>query len=517
METIPPTHRPRKSPRARRFAFALAVLLFWLVMVGLLLRREAFLPTVTSTSAGDLRPSESWLAIRLSSGKTVGHAHLRTTLESRDGAPGARFAMSSSLALEMLGQPTTLDLEGWVWRATEVPRTDFSFTVGSADYDFQVVGQIADGTLRGEVISAGETVPLEFPVEDRLLFGAVPGAVLELPKLEVGEVARLETFDPLSLGRGTARLECLAHETLDLAGQPIATRHLLVSMSGFESHAWIDEEGQVVRAETPVGLVVERADSSVVRRIAQAEEGTTPGSGETDDDLLALTAIVPTGQRPFRGARAMTVRLTGIEGRTVPEDSSQRALGGGRYQLLADSSGPGTATGTDVEAPGPSADPGPDLEADAFVQSNHPVVRDRAESIVTGEDDPWQRALLLYEWVFTQIDKEPVLAVPSALEVLETRRGDCNEHTVLYTALARSVGLPTRIAIGVVWSDDLEGFYYHAWPKVLVDGVWRRLDPTLGQPVADATHLELLEGGIERWPQLLPYLGRLEIEIEAAE
>ena len=39
------------------------------------------------------------------------------------------------------------------------------------------------------------------------------------------------------------------------------------------------------------------------------------------------------------------------------------------------------------------------------------------------------------------------------------------------------------------------------------------MDPTLGQPLADATHIKLLNGGIESWPRLLPYLGKLEIEV----
>ena len=40
---------------------------------------------------------------------------------------------------------------------------------------------------------------------------------------------------------------------------------------------------------------------------------------------------------------------------------------------------------------------------------------------------------------------------------------------------------------------------------------------TLGQERADATHLALLEGGIETWPQLLPYLGKIELEILEVE
>ena len=64
------------------------------------------------------------------------------------------------------------------------------------------------------------------------------------------------------------------------------------------------------------------------------------------------------------------------------------------------------------------------------------------------------------------LEKKPTVSLPSALEVLKTRVGDCNEHTALYVAMARSLGLPARIAVGLVY---LRGaFYYHAWPEVYV-------------------------------------------------
>jgi hypothetical protein len=39
------------------------------------------------------------------------------------------------------------------------------------------------------------------------------------------------------------------------------------------------------------------------------------------------------------------------------------------------------------------------------------------------------------------------------------------------------------------------------------------MEPTLGQPIADATHVKLLTGDIERWPRLLAFLGKLRIEV----
>ena len=143
-------------------------------------------------------------------------------------------------------------------------------------------------------------------------------------------------------------------------------------------------------------------------------------------------------------------------------------------------------------------------------------MRTTAAEIVGEVTDPWSRAMAIYEWVYANIEKESTVSIPSALEVLQNRRGDCNEHTILFAALARSVGIPTRVALGVVWSDRLDGFYYHAWPEVHV-GRWIWMDPTLGQPIADATHVKLLTGGIDKWPELISFLGRLQIEVTELE
>ena len=84
------------------------------------------------------------------------------------------------------------------------------------------------------------------------------------------------------------------------------------------------------------------------------------------------------------------------------------------------------------------------------------------------------------------LDKKPTVSLPSAREVLRTKVGDCNEHTALYVAMARSVGLPARIAVGLAYSRG--AFYYHAWPEVYIDegrgrGLWLPVDPDV-QPVS---------------------------------
>jgi transglutaminase-like putative cysteine protease len=76
--------------------------------------------------------------------------------------------------------------------------------------------------------------------------------------------------------------------------------------------------------------------------------------------------------------------------------------------------------------------------------------------------------------------------------------------------LARAVGLPTKVDAGLVYARG--NFYYHAWPEVYV-GRWIAIDPTLNQFPADATHIRLVEGGLERQSELVRLMGKISLEI----
>ena len=102
------------------------------------------------------------------------------------------------------------------------------------------------------------------------------------------------------------------------------------------------------------------------------------------------------------------------------------------------------------------------------------------------------------------------VGIPSALHVLHTRVGDCNEHTQLFVALARAAGIPARIASGLAYVDGK--FYYHAWPEIMLRG-WVAVDPTFGQFPADASHIRFVTGGLGRQAELLRLVGALKVDV----
>jgi len=497
--------RAVEKARLRRCLIGGAIVAFWLAMTGVLIHRQfqgrAILPRHPARVVVP-RPGESWLAVEVS-GRRIGTARLVTQQESRHGLAGFAQRLDLHLRARVLGAPAEFRLAASIWRAITTPQAAFEVRADSTGHAFQAEGTVTDGVLEGVVHSGGESIPVRLQV-GKLLGGSDDlFALLPSPTFAPGEEATLPAFDPLTLRPTQARARCLRLETLTVGGVQVATRVVEIQVGKADLTAWLDAEGGVVQAQAPFGLLL--------RRISRVDATSARGGAEPPE-LLAAFDVTPEGVRPRRDASRMVVRVTGVSAREVPSDDTQTS---------------DEDTVTVLPPPGPLAVPpaadvrlNPEaarfLACDALVQCDDPRIRAAAASIVHEERDPWARAILIEEWVNRNVAKRTVMSLPSALDVLASREGDCGEHTVLFTALARAAGIPTRMAAGLVWSEDLRAFAYHAWPEVFV-GRWVWTDPTFGQPVADATHLKLATGGVADWQGIAVFLGRIRLDVLEVE
>ncbi len=118
------------------------------------------------------------------------------------------------------------------------------------------------------------------------------------------------------------------------------------------------------------------------------------------------------------------------------------------------------------------------------------------------------------EWVHRRMRQKLVAGAPSALQTLDTLEGDCNEHSTLFAALARSAGVPSRVVIGLVYREGRFG--YHAWNEVLTQKGWLAIDVTWKQFPADVGHLRFIADGLSKQIDLLGVLGQLKASDAAA-
>jgi transglutaminase-like putative cysteine protease len=220
------------------------------------------------------------------------------------------------------------------------------------------------------------------------------------------------------------------------------------------------------------------------------------------------TTAIAANKRVNRRVGQLRVRLSGVDLAGFDLNEARQRLSGDTLTVTAESERSMTTTDRlPMRQRGAES-----LQPEALIQSSDPKIISVARRIVGAERDPRIAAERINRWVHDSLKKQITFGVPSALQVLQARSGDCNEHTQLFVALARAVGLPARIAAGLAYVDGK--FFYHAWPEVLLDD-WVAVDPTFGQFPADAAHLRFVTGGITRQTELLRLMGNLKIDVLA--
>jgi len=126
-------------------------------------------------------------------------------------------------------------------------------------------------------------------------------------------------------------------------------------------------------------------------------------------------------------------------------------------------------------------------------------VRVQAQDIVAaaGAETPYEKALALQNYF-----RDPTLFSysldvstghsASRIEdfLFEVRSGYCEQFAGSYAAMARSIGLPSRVAVGFtpgefdpsIGAYRVNGRNAHAWPEVWMEGIgWLRFEPTPGR------------------------------------
>jgi len=233
---------------------------------------------------------------------------------------------------------------------------------------------------------------------------------------------------------------------------------------------------------------------------AEGEDAVGQGLDETvpRDALVQRYRIGPLSER-WMPAAYRPVRVSRGDTLVVRASStlvSDRPVAGLRYTVASDT--PNRSL-DDVERATKASSAVPDelRQYTALPPDLPPVVAQTARDVVAGVDDPVAQATALRDYFrggAFSYDTTVALGDDEAAVVtfLRDRRGFCVQFATAYALMARSLGVPARIAVGFTPGTlGADGRYSvtnhdaHAWPELWFAGVgWTHVfDPT---PAADA-------------------------------
>jgi hypothetical protein len=513
----------------RRY-WAIGVLAAWVLSLGWLVKRELFRSTGARLAEAALSVPPGSMFYRLDMGaQQVGF--LSATLDTVPDSIRVEDVFVLDVAAVGKLHRTTARSVALLSRTLRLQRVDVTFDgdVGPFEAHGRVLG---DSILRVSIVSDGDsqvtriglsgpiTLPTLLPL--RLAFGG---------ELQQGRTYTARLFDPLLLATREVTVRVAAESTLVVADSADLDSTTMVwgpehfdtvrafridqEVNGVRVSNWIDAQGRVVRASSPMGFAMERSAFEIAyenfrrRDTARvARSSAAPGEG----DIVPVTAFTAGVREARPGVARLRVRLSGADLSGFDE-----LLGGGRQRFAGDTlevtqEGSLQANATPYRLPSRDTAHARWLQPEPLIQSRDPRIAAQARLIVGGgrNRSPARAAELLTRWVHDNVQPQAAAGVPSAEKVLETRRGDCNGQTTLYVALARSAGLPSRTVSGLVYLNGR--FYYHAWAEVYL-GAWVAVDPTFNQYPADAAHLRFAIGGLARQVELFPLIGRLKLEV----
>jgi hypothetical protein len=492
----------------------------WVAGLGMLVRREFFRPHIDRLAEAALRvqPGAVFYAV-MQGDKQVGFAS--STIDTSLTIIEQRDYLVADIAVGGTVHRATARTNVTLTRTLRV-RT-FEVALDADESPVRIQGEVLGDTLLRLAIGTGastdtQRIPLGGPI---LLPTLAPLAIALEEKPSVGKNYVLPLFDPASMAPRDVRLEVRAESVFVVNDSSVfdSTTSLwrgvlpdtirawqVVSQGGGGVSGWVDQQGRLV-ASSQMGFRLQRMPYEVAfenwRRESE-REANRPTVVASNRDVLETTAIAA-NKRLRRSLSELRVRLGGVP-------LAGFDLNGGRQRLTGDTlivvrETPQALSARYIVTPGVR---NANLNAEPFLEVGHPEIQALAQRITQGTHDPRLIAQRINRWVYDSVRKEVTIGIPSALHVLHTRRGDCNEHTQLFVALARASGLPSRIASGVAYVDGK--FYYHAWPEVMLRG-WVAVDPTFGQFPADAAHLRFVSGGLGRQTELLRLIGALTIDV----
>jgi hypothetical protein len=441
----------------------------------------ALLFAAAETATAKPEASDSWYDFRFH-GSKVGFLHAVDTVVELDGKPALYAARTSLITVKRQDHVIRMESHTEAWCTPEGAPLKFRHvrTEGGAE-------RVVEGRREGDVLLitmnvGGSMTQHRIPLE--------PGLALatNLDALHKNALAKGYSVKGRTIVEEEAAIQeySIAVKSIDTTSKP--------PIFVLESKMGQLTSSERVQGGRTISTKVERLGAEFV---LTTREKAVAGVDPTDiftASRLSSHAQLPRGET----LRSVVVDLISRSGRTPAPilDSRQKKVHVKRGRVRLEIGTP-VAPPAGVAWPKKTAELARYLGGTPYEPIEDPRLVEASKKAVAGAKDPFAAARAINTFVYGHITRKSLgKAFSSAIEALTQKEGDCTEHAVLFSALAKIAGLPTRLVTGLVYVGGEDGgFGYHEWVEVWLGSAgWVAMDPTFGQDLADPTHVKFTEG-----------------------
>lgn len=438
-----------------------------------------------------------WYAIHIE-GTLCGFGYATDRTEEVDGVPTRIIEQNLEIHFTALGSQvdTTIEMEYRLDPGSERYRSFRMHALqGATDatWSAEVEGNVARVTSS----LSGATKEIELP-EDVVLPQplASPHLVRDFVEGDRDEAV----YPVLDVREGAVhplRFTRVGRESIEVLDDTVDTVVLdqVDEVTGVRARLWIEPAtGKALVVDLPTGRRIESTDATVTKRLKVANL----------DPALLVPAGVQIADVP--GIRSMTVRAVFEPTGTIVSPEDLNVAGQSFEGTVVDNRIEGVFRIEHVPYDGAGAPPFPTpyaadgrfedaLGSTELIQADDPVLVEHARTLTAGATNAWDAATRISRWVARNID----YAIPgggTARKTFDIRAGECGAHSNLVAALARSVGIPTRVVWGCMYVPNGGGqFGQHGWNEFYMgDAGWVPIDATAFEhDFVDSGHIRIGE------------------------
>ncbi len=469
----------------------------WLVLMGMMFREHYISPAHSrDVDAYQIAAAESddWFMVRLG-GAYAGYGR------SRQVKDGSKWVLRDDLniSLNIQGQVKPVRIASKSVVDENFRLISFNLKVASGIVSFEHTGRMNGRDLIIDTPSSKGGGSRKLKLYDAPRISRSLGLPVPLAGLKVGDEIIIPVFDPLDGNKWDAVVKVLEQTDVDISGEKLNAWRVKATFRSVELTMWIDEGGRLLKGRMPLNMTVVRSHKADIAREMNMPLKDLP-------DMIELTSVPLEGSVPDKELEYLKLEAHMGLDLVIPSDEFRQHVSGTEVTLKRETIPEAAYTLPNIDPKMQSY-----LTSSRFIRSDNSEVKKVAQKVVGSEKDPVKAALKINEFVYSYLKKVPTPGVPDAYTTLMSRQGDCNEHAVLAVSLARAVGIPARISVGLVHMD--EGFAYHAWVNYWAGDSWFSADPLMNKAPVTPLYVTLLHGDIDKHVNVLSYIGKLKLKV----
>lgn len=470
----------------------------------------------------DQLPREIW-EVQYIGNNPIGYGHRKVSVSK---SSGFEIEAESRTTVSLKGEPlvqrfkiNTTETETGALR-----RIEGLIEIGDNKQTFEGNVNSSDGKMTLKGLNNGQATPeltIDWNPEYRGPF-AVEQSMLRQP-LVPKETRKLKYFDPI-LGKVVEGKLKAADDFFKTPTMFVGSRDLLevsnirtVGNDTMQASLWVDEKGEgyksIMQSADIRSFRTAPMDAQILSSffdLRAISSKTIKLAGEVDRLMSNGTNIV---SETFRIKNSNNDPFKLFSDRTNQSKKSQNAS---TVDITVFRVGlnPNEMDGVELKTDNVASS---QVDSD-FIPSKGPIIQEFARALVASESKLDEGNVSLFEKV--KVCREELVKrielkefdnqIGSVLETTKSKQADCVEHALLFASVCRAMGIPTRIALGMIFNRNKEEpeMKFHAWIEFHDGERWVPSDSSDQQFPTSIDRIKVLESNFTA-PN--PYLDILKV------